>query len=97
MTIRELIVASKEQELSLGNGYNASVMFDPYYKRWYYNLYKNDVLLYAGMPLDPDTAVLLGITDYSLGLIDKVGTRVVYEPYAELGSRLGLVELANGN
>lgn len=93
MTANELIVASEEQSLALLNGYSATLMFDPYYKRWYYNLYKDSELVFAGVPLDPDTAALLGMSAYSLGLVDKVGTKEFYEPYVELGSRLGLVEI----
>lgn len=93
MTINELVVASEEQALTLLNGYTATLMFDPYYKRWYYNLYKDGELLYAGVPLDPDTAALLGYNDYSLGLVDKLDDKTFYEPYLELGSRLGLVEI----
>lgn len=92
MTINELVVASEEQELVLLNGYSASLMFDPYYKRWYYNLYKNDVCN-KGRTLDTGTAALLRINDYSLGLVDKLASKEFYEPYVELGSRLGLVEI----
>lgn len=93
MTINELVVASEEQKLSLPNGYSADIKFDPFYKRWYYNLYQNNELLYAGIALNPDSAPLLDFTNYSLGLIDKLDSNVPYEPYSELGSRLGLIEI----
>lgn len=92
-TINELIVSSEEQTLTLLDGYSAVIKFDPIYKRWFYNLYQGGELRFAGMALDPDTASLQGWTDYFLGVIDKVTDRFEYEPYNELGSRLGLLEI----
>lgn len=93
MTLNELVVSSKEQKLTLNNGYTAEIKFDPFYKRWYYDLYQYNELLYAGVALNPDSAPLMDFTDYSLGLIDKLDTKPDYEPYSELGSRLGLIEI----
>lgn len=93
MTINELIVASEEQTLTLLNGYSADIKFDPYHKRWYYNLYKDRVLVYAGLALVPNSLPLHGISEYSLGLVDKLDDKQRYEPFNELGSRLGLVEV----
>ena len=87
MTINELVVSSEEQKLTL------SIKFDPFYKRWYYDLYLNNELLYAGVALNPDSAPLMQFTNYSLGLIDKMNDKLFYEPFAELGSRLGLIEI----
>lgn len=94
MVVNELSVASEEQTLALLNGYKANIFFDPYYKRWYYNLYNGDVLVYAGFVLDPDTASLLGFSDYFLACVDKLDSKEMYEPYNELGSRLGLLEVS---
>lgn len=94
MTYNELVVGSKEQTLDLGEGYIAEIRFDPFYKRWYYNLYKDDVAMYSGVALNPDTLPLNKFTTYSLGLVDKLKTKDPYEPYNELGVRLGLVEVA---
>lgn len=93
MKINELVVASQEQKLSLSNGYTADIKFDPFYKRWYYDLYQNNELLYAGVALNPDSTPLLNFTNYSLGMIDKLDNTAFYEPYCELGSRLGLIEI----
>lgn len=88
----ELVVSSKEQYLQLADGHSADILFDPFYKRWYFNLYLNGELLYAGVSLTPDTIGLLGIYGYSLGLVDKLSNNDAYEPYVELGVRLGLME-----
>lgn len=93
MLVNELSVSSEEQTFTLVNGYSANVYFDPYYKRWYYDLYNGGVLVYAGFVLDPDTASLLGFTDYFLACVDKLNDKTQYEPYNELGSRLGLLEV----
>lgn len=92
MTFQELVVASEEQTLSLLDGYSAVIKFDPFYKRWYYDLYQGESLVYAGVALNPDTLPLGRFNNYSLGLIDKIADGSFYEPYNELGSRLGLVE-----
>lgn len=93
MKINELVVASEEQLLALLNGYNAEIFFDPIYKRWYYNLYEGTTLKYAGIVLDPDTFPLLNFSDYFLGCVDKLDDKEAYEPYLELGSRLGVLEV----
>ena len=46
-----------------------------------------------GIALNADTAPLLGYVDDSVGLVDVVGDKEEYEPYDELGTRLGLVEI----
>jgi len=94
MTVSELVVSSEPQQLTLLNGYTANIFFDPYYKRWYYDLYRDGNIVYAGIALDPDTFPLKGFTDYSLGIIDQISGKVFYEPYNELGSRLSLLEVA---
>lgn len=95
MNVNELVVASEEQTLSLQNGYIAQLFFDPIYKRWYYNLYQGNVLRYAGIALDPDTFALEGMNNYYLGCIDKIDSKEFYEPFDELGSRLGLMEVSS--
>lgn len=93
MLFNELIVASEEQKLALDSGHTADIRFDRIYKRWYYDLYEGDTLLYAGVPLDVDTMPLNRIASYSLMVIDKLSNKETYEPYSELGSRLGLIEV----
>lgn len=93
MLINELLVSSEEQRLTLLNGYSADIKFDPFYKRWYYNLYQGTTLMFAGVPLIPDTFPLDGMTNYYLAVIDKLDDGLPYEPYNELGSRLGLLEI----
>lgn len=95
MTVNELVVASEAQILNLSYGYRAEIMFDPIYKRWFYNLYEGDELRYAGISLEPNTAPLKGFTNYYLGCIDKISSKEFYEPYVELGNRLGLMEVDN--
>lgn len=92
-TISELTVPSEEQTLNLLNGYTAEIKFDAVYKRWYFNLYNLDEPIAIGIALNTDTAPLLGYVDDSLGLVDVVGDKEEYEPYDELGTRLGLVEI----
>lgn len=93
-TVYELTVSSEEQVLSLSNGWQAEIFFDRCYKRWYYNLYRDSVLVAAGIALNPDTAPLLGFTNESLGLVENVKKGVEYEPFLELGSGLLLMEIS---
>lgn len=91
--MEELVVASKEQRLTLLNGYFADIKFDPFYKRWYYDLYQGTKLLFAGVPLVPNTLPLRGITNYYLGCLERGNPHEFYEPYDELGGRLALIEV----
>lgn len=93
-TVYEVTVSSEEQVLSLSNGWEAEIFFDRCYKRWYYNLYSDSVLVAAGIALNPDTAPLLGFTNESLGLVENVKKGVKYEPFLELGSGLLLMEIS---
>ncbi len=93
MTFYELRVGSSEQTVGMMDGYSAQIKFDPFYKRWYYDLYKYDELIYAGVALNVDSAPLLFFEGHSLALLDKYGTKDSYEPYDELGKRLALVEI----
>lgn len=94
MKITKLEVGSKEQTIVLSNGYAADIKFDVFYKRWYYDLYKNGELKFAGVALNVNTVGLFNMSPVSLGLIDIVGDKAEYEPYDELGMRLMLVEVA---
>lgn len=94
MTLNELVVTSEEQKISLLNGYAAFIKFDPFYKRWYYDLYQGEQLKFAGVALNVNTLPLVTFTNYSLGLIDKQNKNTFYEPYLELGGRLGLLEVS---
>lgn len=93
MIVNLLTVASEEKLITLQDGYVAHLRFDLVYKRWYYDLYRDGELVYAGISLTPDSCSLLGISDYFLGLIDQVPNDQDYEPYLELGSKLGLLEV----
>lgn len=93
MTFTSLVVESKEQVVSLTDGYVADIKFDPFYKRWYYNLYANAVMVAAGITLTPDSAGLLNIRPVSLGIIDRAESGTTYEAYDELGGILDLVEI----
>lgn len=90
----ELRVLPEEQTIYLQNGYQAAIRFDMIYKRWFYDLYLGDKLVYAGMALTSDTTPLLNINPISLGLVDTSNDKEDYEPYNELGSRLALLEVA---
>lgn len=93
MILNELSVAPQtEQDLFLENGYIAKLRFDMIYKRWFFDLYYADELVYAGLALNPDTFPLAGISEVTLGLADIVGDKEEYEPYSELGKRLSLLE-----
>ena len=93
MKLIELTVGSKEQTVLLSNNYSADIKFDVFYKRWYYDLYENGVLKFAGVALNANTLPLFSMSPVSLGLIDIVGDNEEYEPYNELGTRLMLVEV----
>lgn len=93
MIFSSLLVASKEQKISLSGGFYADIRFDPFYKRWYYNLYENNELVAAGISLTPDSAGLLDITKVSLGVIERNPTKGDYEPYYQLGDILDLIEI----
>lgn len=93
MTTTELRVLPEEQTVFLQDGYKAAIRFDMIYKRWFYDLYLGDELVYAGIALNPDTSPLLNINLVSLGLVDTSNDKEEYEPYNELGSRLALLEI----
>ena len=93
-TFYSLELGSEEQTISLLNGYTAEILFDRCYKRWYYNLYKDDAIVAAGVALNPNTAPLLNYINESLGLLDTGSSKEDYEPYYELGNRLALVEIS---
>lgn len=92
-TVYDLTLSSEEQNITLLDGYSAEIRFDACYKRWYYNLYYYGEIVAAGIALNPDTSPLLGFVNDSLGLIDTGNKGEIYEPYAELGGRLSLVEI----
>ena len=95
MTLTDLGVTSKEQTVYLQGGYSASLRFDMIYKRWFCDLYQGAELKYAGIPLVVDSAPLNGISPVSLCVVDLSDSKEEYEPFAELGSRLALMELAD--
>lgn len=94
MKLTELVVESKEQTVVLSDGYSADIKFDVFYKRWYYDLYKDGELKFAGVALNVNTVGLYKMASVCLALIDIVGDKEEYEPYNELGTRLMLVEVA---
>lgn len=91
-SVTELSVSAEEQIVNLLDGYSADIKFDPFYFRWYYNLYKDGEMLYAGISLTPTSAGLLNISLVGLGIVDTGDKNVDYEPYVSLGNRLMLVE-----
>lgn len=93
MKVNLLAVSAKEQNIILQDGYSANIWFDMIYKRWFFDLYNGTDLVYAGIALEPDTAGLLNISLYGLGLLDMAEDKEEYEPYSELGSRLALAEI----
>lgn len=92
-TVNYLVIPSEEQWISLSNDYNAEVLFDYIYKRWYYNLYNNDELVFAGIPLNKDCAPLKGISPVYLAVLEDLPNKIEYEPFSELGDILKLVEV----
>ena len=93
MAVYQLTVSSEEQTVTLTDGFSAEILFDRCYKRWYYNLYKDGVLVAAGIALNPDTAPLFGYVDDSLGLANNIKKGVEYEPFDELGTGLLLMAI----
>lgn len=93
MTFNSLGVAPKEQTLALSQDYSAEIKFDPFYFRWYCNLYSGDDIVAAGIALDPNTAGLLDITPVCLAVYDAGNPKETYEPYEELGNRLAVIEV----
>lgn len=91
--INKLIVSSEEQWLQLSGGYSADIKFDYIYKRWYYDLYNEGVLMYAGIPLTKDCPTLKGISSTYLAVLEDLPNPVEYEPFNELGSILALIEV----
>ena len=92
-TVSTLIVSSEEQWLSLTDDFVANIKFDYIYKRWYYDLYKNDEIVYTGIPLTKDGPTLKGISNVYLAIVENNEYKVEYEPFAELGGILTLVEV----
>lgn len=93
MTITELSVGNEEQTIFLSNGYTAVLRFDMIYKRWFYDLYRDGEIVFAGIALVPDSRPLYNMSEVSLGLVDFSDDKKEYEPYSELGARLGLMEI----
>ena len=93
-TATQLSVSPEEQVIGLLDGYTADIKFDPFYYRWYYDLYRDNELLYSGISLTPDSCGLLHISLKALGLIDTGDKLKDYEPYNALGSRLMLIEVS---
>ena len=87
------MVTSEEQVIGLSDNHSAEIKFDYIYKRWYYNLYINDTLLYAGIPLTKDCPTLKGIASVYLMIAEDNENKVDYEPFAELGTILKLAEV----
>ena len=92
-TIYDLDVASEEQTVNMLDGHVAYIKFDAVYHRWYYDLYYMGEPVALGIALNPDTSPLLGFVSDSLGLTDNGDPKEEYEPYAELGGRLKLLEI----
>ena len=91
--INNLIVVSEPQWLQLSDSHSADIKFDYIYKRWYYDLYKNDVLVAAGIPLTKDCPTLKGISKVYLATLENNEYNVEYEPFSELGGILMLIEV----
>ena len=95
MALNEISVDSKEQKIQISNGYMVDIKFDPIYKRWYCDIYNNQDIVYAGVPLNVGSFPLHQISDIYVAVFDKLGTQDYYEPYLELGGRLALLEITN--
>ena len=92
-TISTLSISSEPQSMNLANGYVAELRFDPFYYRWFYDLYKEGELLYAGIALTPDSCGLLNISDAAIGMLDTENPAGDYEPYNAIGTRLMIIEV----
>lgn len=91
--VNKLIVASNEQLVQLSSGYIADIKYDYVYKRWYYDLYRDEELVAAGISLTPNCPGLKGIEGVYIAIIEDNKNKVEYEPFSELGNILTLVEV----
>lgn len=94
-TAFKLSVSSEPQTMNLNDGYTAELRFDPFYYRWFYDLYHEEELLYSGIALTPDSCGLLNINNISIGMVDTGVPAGTYEPYNAIGTRLNIVEVDN--
>lgn len=94
-----LVVESEEQSIVLSNGYVAELRYNVFNKYWYYNL--ADVegnYIFYGMALKPDACPTYRLTHNieipKLVILDEArGSKEPYNPYVEIGGRLGLYEV----
>ena len=92
-TVTKLSVTSEPQTMNLNDGYTAELRFDPFYYRWFYDLYKDEELLYSGIALTPDSCGLLNISNIAIGMVDTDDPVGEYEPYNAIGTRLMVIEV----
>lgn len=92
-TIVKLAVTSEPQTMNLNDGYTAELRFDPFYYRWFCDLYQEEKLLYSGIALTPDSCGLLNICNVAIGMVDTGTPAGEYEPYNAIGTRLIVVEV----
>ncbi|MBR2008271.1 MAG: hypothetical protein IKA01_09915 [Alistipes sp.] len=94
-----LVVESEEQSIVLSNGYVAELRYNVFNKYWYYNLMDVEGnYIFYGMALKPDSCPTYRLThDASipkLVILDEArGSKEPYNPYVEIGGRLGLYEI----
>lgn len=95
----KLVIASEEQTLTLNNNYSAELRYNVFNKYWYYNLYNQlgEAILY-GMALKPNCCPAYHLTHNSeipkLVMYDEAPeSKEEYNPYVEIGGRLGLYEI----
>ena len=95
----KLSIASKEQNVTIGDGYTAELRYNVFGKYWYYNLIDSGGnYLFYGLSLKPFTNALY-FTETStnvpkLFVVDEAyGDKEPYNPYVELGGRLGVYTL----
>lgn len=95
--MEQISVSSKEQTISLRDGYSAELFYNVFNKFWYYNLIGPDgSYLFYGISLIPDS---FAQNNYSgeypkLFVMDITeGSNEEYNPYLELGGRLALFSI----
>lgn len=94
----KLNIRSEEQTITLSNGYTAELKYNVFDKYWYYNLFDiQQTPVFYGMALKPDTCATRDLTRNEniplLVMLDEVpDSKEAYNPYVEIGGRLGLYE-----
>lgn len=92
--LQEIIVSPQEQILSLGI-YQIEIFYNPFNEYWYYNIMTEGEYIIKGISLQIGATGFFGVTYMKdlpyICILDKnPEDKTTYNPYTELGNRLGL-------